>query len=479
MKKLIAFLLLVPSLCLAAAGDYGIDRRNVTNNNWEKVLLISPSTTGLLGYDPVTKLSAWLTPGANIQISSGMISATAPAPTWSAIVDKPNFSPVATTGAYTDLSGKPALFSGAYADLSGKPTIPAAQVNSDWSAVSGVSQILNKPILFTGAYSDLTGKPALFDGAYSSLSGVPSSFLPAAHTHSAGDIVNGILAVERIPSLSISQTVGLQTALDSKFTAPSGNASQYLRGDGSTATFPAVPAAQVNADWNAVSGISQILNKPVLFSGAYSDLTGKPAIPAAQVQSDWNAVSAPAAILNKPVLFSGAYSALTGIPSTFVPAAHTQAFSTITATPTTLGGYGITDGLTSAALMPYATTVALTSGLAAKFNTPAGTTSQYVRGDGTLAALPVAKRIETYAGTTNAQGQVTVVYATAFAAAPIVQPPAPAAANQVWTTVSNTTTGFTLQLNQRNSINLLNVDVLLGATVPVAGTAAQFLVVAP
>lgn len=36
---------------------------------------------------------------------------------------------------------------GAYADLTGKPTIPAAQVNSDWSAVSGLPQILNKPLL--------------------------------------------------------------------------------------------------------------------------------------------------------------------------------------------------------------------------------------------------------------------------------------------------------------------------------------------
>lgn len=68
-----------------------------------------------------------------------------------------------------------------------------------------------------------------------------------------------------------------------------------------------------------------------------------------------------------PVATSGAYSDLTGIPATFAPAAHTQAFSTITATPTTLGGYGITDG----------------------FARPTGTSAQYVRGDGTLATMPV------------------------------------------------------------------------------------------
>ena len=43
-----------------------------------------------------------------------------------------------------------------------------------------------------------------------------------------------------------------------------------------------------------------------------------------------------------------AYSSLTGVPSTFTPTAHTQDFSTITNTPTTLAGYGITDGYTDA-----------------------------------------------------------------------------------------------------------------------------------
>lgn len=37
--------------------------------------------------------------------------------------------------------------SGSYNDLSNKPTIPAAQVNSDWNAASGVAQILNKPTI--------------------------------------------------------------------------------------------------------------------------------------------------------------------------------------------------------------------------------------------------------------------------------------------------------------------------------------------
>ena len=55
--------------------------------------------------------------------------------------------------------------SGLYSDLTGTPTIPAAQVNSDWNANSGVAEILNKPSLATvatsGSYSDLTNKPTI------------------------------------------------------------------------------------------------------------------------------------------------------------------------------------------------------------------------------------------------------------------------------------------------------------------------------
>lgn len=44
------------------------------------------------------------------------------------------------------------------------------------------------------------------------------------------------------------------------------------------------PVAQVNADWNATSGKAQILNKPTLFNGSYTDLTNKPTIPTVPTQ---------------------------------------------------------------------------------------------------------------------------------------------------------------------------------------------------
>ena len=52
---------------------------------------------------------------------------------------------------------------------------------------------------------------------------------------------------------------------------------------GTLALLSDVPAAQVNSDWNAVSGVAQILNKPTLAtvatSGDYNDLLNQPTIP--------------------------------------------------------------------------------------------------------------------------------------------------------------------------------------------------------
>lgn len=58
----------------------------------------------------------------------------------------------AAQGAKADSAVQPGALAtvattGAYGDLSGRPTIPAAQVNADWTAVSGVAKVLNKPTL--------------------------------------------------------------------------------------------------------------------------------------------------------------------------------------------------------------------------------------------------------------------------------------------------------------------------------------------
>lgn len=59
---------------------------------------------------------------------------------------------------------------------------------------------------------------------------------------------------------------------------------------------------QVNADWNATSGVAMILNKPTF--------TGGGGVP--QVNADWNAVSGVAAIFNRPTIMNADWNATGG-----------------------------------------------------------------------------------------------------------------------------------------------------------------------
>lgn len=67
-------------------------------------------------------------------------------------------------------------------------------------------------------------------------------------------------------------------------------------------------------NWNETdpTSMAYIANKPTLAtvatSGSYNDLTNKPTIPAAQVSSDWNASTGVAQILNKPTIPSNTRS---------------------------------------------------------------------------------------------------------------------------------------------------------------------------
>ena len=122
--------------------------------------------------------------------------------------------------------------------------------------------------------------------------------------------------------VEVKDGVNIPTGKPLQVAGATGTSGQFLKSTGSSVAwedFPAIPAAQVQADWNATSGLGVILNKPtfspVAISGSWNDLVDRPTIPSAQVNSDWNATSGVDRILNKPTLFSGAYTDLTGRPS--------------------------------------------------------------------------------------------------------------------------------------------------------------------
>ena len=151
-----------------------------------------------------------------------------------------DLSTVATTGAYSDLTGTPTIPT-ATSDLtndSGFITLSdvPAQVNSDWNASSGAAEILNKPSI-PSATSDLTN-----DSGFITLSDVPAQVQADWTESDTGD-----------PSY-----------IQNKPSIPS--ATSDLTNDSGFITLSDVPA-QVNADWNSSSGASEILNKPTIPSG--------------------------------------------------------------------------------------------------------------------------------------------------------------------------------------------------------------------
>jgi hypothetical protein len=66
---------------------------------------------------------------------------------------------------------------------------------------------------------------------------------------------------------TLSNQTDLQTALDGKFDDPTGTTSQYLRGDGSLATFPAIPSGTVSSVGLTMPSAFSVANSPVTSSG--------------------------------------------------------------------------------------------------------------------------------------------------------------------------------------------------------------------
>ena len=202
------------------------------------------------------------------------------------------------TSDYNDLSNKPQInsvtLSGnkttsdlniSYNDLDDKPTIPAAQVNSDWNASSGVAEILNKPTI-PSALGDLSDVDTT--GAANGL----------VLTYHNGTWDPELIPVETPPPIeSLQNVTGTSPAYAGQVlklthgTPVTKWTNGYVSYNELTDT-PTIPAAQVNSDWDAVSGVAQILNKPslatVATSGSYNDLTDTPTLAAVATSGDYD-----------------------------------------------------------------------------------------------------------------------------------------------------------------------------------------------
>lgn len=86
---------------------------------------------------------------------------------WANVLNKPEFAAVATSGAYSDLSGTPTLArvatSGLYSDLSGTPTLARVAGTGLYSDLVGTPNLAT--VATTGRYSDLLNLPTIGTGS--------------------------------------------------------------------------------------------------------------------------------------------------------------------------------------------------------------------------------------------------------------------------------------------------------------------------
>lgn len=151
-------------------------------------------------------------------------------------VQPSDLSTVATSGSYNDLSNKPTLGTAAAENVSAFAT--AAQgAKADTAVQPGALAT----VATSGSYNDLSNKPTLGTAAAASA----SDFATAAQ---------GAKADTAVQSGDLAQV------------ATSGSYNDLLN-------KPTIPSAQVNSDWNANSGVAQILNKPILGTAASADTT--------------------------------------------------------------------------------------------------------------------------------------------------------------------------------------------------------------
>ena len=182
---------------------------------------------------------------------------------------------------YTDLSNKPQINN---ITLSGNKTLDDFNIQSKITSSNKLSTSLISglaTVATSGSYNDLSNKPT-----------IPTVSYPVTDVKVNGtSVVAGTVAKISIPDTSDMATktwVSGQGYLTSVSWSDINNKPVFadVATTGSYTDLsnkPTIPDAQVNSDWNATSGVAQILNKPplatVATSGSYSDLSNKPTIP--------------------------------------------------------------------------------------------------------------------------------------------------------------------------------------------------------
>ncbi len=279
--------------------------------------------------------------------ASGSYAASIHSHLWADITDKPTtFTPSAHTHDWVDITtGKPTTLAGY-----GITDAAASGHTHAYSSLTSIPATF-APSAHTHLWADLTDKPTTFDPsahthAYGSLTSIPATFAPSAHNHSWTEITSGkptTLAGYGITDAAPSSHVGAGGTAHADVVAA--GAAGFITG----------------ADKTKLDGVSTSANNYTHPTG-----DGNLHVPATSNTNNTRVLKA-GATAGSGAWGQVAYSELSSIPATFAPSAHTHLWADTTdkpttfapsthnhdwaditsGKPTTLAGYGITDGADS------------------------------------------------------------------------------------------------------------------------------------
>lgn len=265
------------------------------------------AANGVASLDATGRVPSAQLPAAAAQVNSDWNATTGVA----AILNKPNLSAVATTGSYTSLTNR--------------PTIPVnlddlGDVNASNPADG---QILSYSNASNGWVANTVTSTTVSD-ATTSEKGIVQLAGDLGGVAGAPTVekIRGITLPTTAPTAGQVLTAGSGTTASWVTPAASGSGEANTASNVGTAgvgiyrqkTGVNLEFKRINAGSNRISvtddtannevdidvNVSNLGLSAVATSGSYTDLTNRPTIPAAQVNSDWNATSGVAQILNKP-----------------------------------------------------------------------------------------------------------------------------------------------------------------------------------
>lgn len=356
MKSVIlGFLILLTAnnVWAVAAYDYLIQQRNSTNTSYGNSIPPSPlSGDGLFFFNQATHGAIWLAPGnfTNVggtlyakpvanditdatSVGKTLLTSASTGAALSSLDGVSNTSLTSTLSNYPTNSAMSTAMSGKMDNPSGTAAQYVSGTGSLLTSKTALSQFTNDSgFMTTVSWADVTGKPTI-DKSYVGL----------------GNVDNTSDANKPISSAT-------QTALNLK---------SPINSPAFTGTVTGISKAMVglgNADDTSDA------NKPV----------------STATQTAIN-LKAPIASPTFTGTVSGISKAMVGLGSVDDTSDSTKNSATATLTNKSISGSANT--MTN---IPQSAVTGLTTDLAGKFASPSGTTSQYVRGDGSLATLPTA-----------------------------------------------------------------------------------------